>query len=165
MLDIGSFELLVVAVLTILIFGPKELPTVLRTITQFVSKLRGMARDFQRTMDDVAREAELDKLKDEVKDVANGNSMLDPTGTENNMFDRIFDDDEEEDGTPVRKSTSPVPGFDRAPENSGQPATEPTAPDASGEPGDAPTPGQSPEPTVAPAEPAAADAEKKASSA
>lgn len=168
MLDIGSFELLVVAILTILIFGPKELPTVLRTITQFVSKLRGMARDFQRTMDDVARESELDKLKDEVKDAGNVNSMLDPTGTENNMFNRIFDDDEEDDGTPVRKSTSPVPGFDRAPEteDADRPATEPAAPDASGELDEAPTPGQSPEPMVEAADATApTDDEKKASSA
>jgi sec-independent protein translocase protein TatB len=116
MLDLGWSELLVVAVLTVLIFGPKELPTVLRTVTQFVSKMKGMARDFQRTIDDVAREAELDKLKEEVTDAGGMNSMLDPTGTENDMFGKIFDDDEEDDGTPVRKSTSPVPGFDRAPE-------------------------------------------------
>jgi sec-independent protein translocase protein TatB len=167
MLDIGSTELLVVAILTILIFGPKELPTVLRTVTQFVSKLRGMARDFQRTMDDVARETELDKLKDDVKDVANGNSMLDPTGTENNMFDRMFDDEEEDDGTPVRKSTSPVPGFDRAPEteSSDRTATEHPAPEASVQPEEASSPGQSPEPMAGTIETAGTDDEKKASSA
>lgn len=164
MLDLGWTELLVVAVLTVLIFGPKELPTVLRTVTQFVSKMRGMARDFQRTMDDVAREAELDKLKEEVKDGSGMNSMLDPTGTENNMFDRMFDDDEEDDGTPVRKSTSPVPGFDRADDPSGasRPATEPPAPEAPAQPEDAPIPGQSPEAEVTTtAEPT----EKKASNA
>ncbi|WP_417517283.1 Sec-independent protein translocase protein TatB [Minwuia sp.] len=127
MLDLGWTELLVIAVLTVLIFGPKELPTVLRTVTQFVSKMRGMARDFQRTMDDVAREAELDKLKDEMKEATNTNSMLDPTGTENNMFDKLFDDDEEPDGKPARKeSSSPVPGFDSAPDPDGKPA-KPTA--------------------------------------
>jgi len=127
MLDLGWSELLVVALLTVLIFGPKELPTVLRTVTQFISKMKGMARDFQRTVEDVAREAELDKLKDEVKDVANTNEMLDPTGTENNMFDKLFDDDEEDDGTPIqRKSTSPVPGFDSTPEPADQ-AKEPAA--------------------------------------
>ena len=127
MLDLGWSELLVVALLTVLIFGPKELPTVLRTVTQFISKMKGMARDFQRTVEDVAREAELDKLKDEVKDVANTNEMLDPTGTENNMFDKLFDDDEEDDGTPIqRKSTSPVLGFDSTPESADQ-AKEPAA--------------------------------------
>ncbi|WP_416898227.1 MAG: Sec-independent protein translocase protein TatB [Minwuia sp.] len=149
MLDLGWSELLVVAVLTVLIFGPKELPTVLRTVTQFVNKARGMARDFQRTMDDVAREAELDKLKDEVKDATNANSMLDPTGTENNMFDNLFDDDEEVDGTPVnRKSTAPVPGFDSAKDKKPAegPASEPPAPEAQAEPGDAPSPGQAPAP-------------------
>lgn len=116
MLDLGWSELLVVAVLTVLIFGPKELPTVLRTVTQFVSKMRGMARDFQRTIDDVAREAELDKLKEDVMDAGGMNSMMDPTGTENDMFGKIFDDDEENDGKPVRKSTSHVPGFDAVPD-------------------------------------------------
>lgn len=150
MLDLGWSELLVVAVLTVLIFGPKELPTVLRTVTQFVSKLRGMARDFQRTMDDVAREAELDKLKDEVKDATNGNSMLDPTGSENKIFDRIFDDDEEEDGTPVNRpakpqSTSPVPGFDKTPESGtdekAAPSEDPVTADAAAEPANAPDSG------------------------
>lgn len=135
MLDLGWSELLVVAVLTVLIFGPKELPTVLRTVTQFASKLRGMARDFQRTIDDVAREAELDKLKDEVKDATDANSMLDPTGTENKIFDRIFDDDEEDDGTPINRpakpqSTSPVPGFDKATETADTTADQPGEPAA-----------------------------------
>ena len=62
MLDIGWSELLVIGVLALLVVGPKELPRLLRTVGQWAGRARSMARDFQRSMDDVAREADLGDL-------------------------------------------------------------------------------------------------------
>lgn len=75
MLDIGIFEVLVIGSLALIVVGPKELPGLLRTIGQFVAKARGMAREFQRTMDDAAREADLGDVADVVKGKGNLNKL------------------------------------------------------------------------------------------
>lgn len=63
MLDMGWTEILVIGVVALIVVGPKDLPRMLRTLGQYTGKLRGMARDFQRSMDDAAREADLEELK------------------------------------------------------------------------------------------------------
>ena len=63
MFDIGWQELFVLAVLAIIVIGPKDLPRAIRTVTQWIRKARGMARDLQDGLDDVVREAELDDIK------------------------------------------------------------------------------------------------------
>ncbi|EKV31585.1 Twin-arginine translocation protein TatB [Caenispirillum salinarum AK4] len=60
----GWPELGMIVVLAILILGPKELPTAMRTIAKWVKRIRGMAREFQGHLDDVVREAELQEVRD-----------------------------------------------------------------------------------------------------
>lgn len=67
MFDIGWQELFIIAAIAIVVVGPKDLPRVLRTITQIIRKARGMASEFQRGIDDVVREAELDDLRKQVE--------------------------------------------------------------------------------------------------
>lgn len=67
MFDIGWSELVVVAIVAVLVVGPKELPAMLRTIGKTVGNLRRMAGDFQRQFDQALREAELDEVKKEIK--------------------------------------------------------------------------------------------------
>ncbi|KQT82550.1 Sec-independent protein translocase protein TatB [Aurantimonas sp. Leaf443] len=75
MFDIGWSELLVIAVVLIVVVGPKDLPRMLRTFGRTTTQLRSMASDFRRQFDDALREAELDEVRDTVRDVRN----LDPT--------------------------------------------------------------------------------------
>ena len=63
MLDVGWQELFLIAVITIIVVGPKEIPRVLRTVTVWIRKVKDMAREFQSSIDDIAREAELDDIK------------------------------------------------------------------------------------------------------
>ncbi len=63
MFDIGWTELLVIACVTVLVVGPKELPGLLRTLGKTVGNLRKMAGDFQKQFDDAMREAELDEVR------------------------------------------------------------------------------------------------------
>ncbi|MAW87464.1 MAG: twin-arginine translocase subunit TatB [Phyllobacteriaceae bacterium] len=63
MLDIGWPELLVVAIVMIIVVGPKDLPKMLRTFGKTTAKLRSMAGDFRRQFDDALKEAELEELK------------------------------------------------------------------------------------------------------
>jgi len=74
MLDIGWTELLVIGLLALLVVGPKELPGLLRTIGQYVGKAKSVAREFQRSMEDAAREADLGdltQLKDAKRELDN----------------------------------------------------------------------------------------------
>ena len=84
--DIGWVELSIIAMITILVVGPKEIPRVLRTVTQVVRKVRSMASEFQSSIDDLAREAELDDLKKDIEKTASKDlagdleNTIDPTG-------------------------------------------------------------------------------------
>lgn len=74
MFDIGWPELLVVAVVLIVVVGPKDLPGMLRTFGRTTNKLRSMAGDFRRQFDDALKEAELG----DVKDIVDSARKLDP---------------------------------------------------------------------------------------
>lgn len=80
MFDIGWTELLVVAVVMILVVGPKDLPRMLRTFGQTLGKVRRMASDFQSTFNEALREAEqqadIADMKSQVEKAAN----FDPLG-------------------------------------------------------------------------------------
>ena len=86
MFDIGWQELFLIALITIIVVGPKELPGVIRTVTIWIRKVRTMAREFQDGMEDLARETELDDLKREIEESATGDlqehieNTIDPTG-------------------------------------------------------------------------------------
>lgn len=66
MFDIGWSEMMVVAVLVLIIMGPKELPQALRTITAFVRKGKELAGEFRSGVDDLVREANLEGARDAV---------------------------------------------------------------------------------------------------
>lgn len=66
MFDIGWQELFIVAVLALIVVGPKDLPQAIRTITTWIRKARMMARDFQSGVNEMVREAELDDIKDQL---------------------------------------------------------------------------------------------------
>lgn len=80
MFDIGWTELLVVAVVMILVVGPKDLPRMLRTFGQTIGKVRRMAGEFQSTFNEALREAEqqadIADMKKQVEKAAN----FDPLG-------------------------------------------------------------------------------------
>jgi sec-independent protein translocase protein TatB len=69
MFDIGWGELLVIGIVALVAIGPKELPTVMRTVGQWTAKLRRMAAEFQNQFHEAMREAELADLKKQVDDM------------------------------------------------------------------------------------------------
>ena len=71
MFDIGWLELMVIGIVALIVVGPKDLPGMFRTVGQFVGKARGMAREFQRSMEAAADESGL-------KEAANTMKGLDP---------------------------------------------------------------------------------------
>ena len=65
--EIGATELLVIAVVALIVVGPKDLPLLLRKLGQFMARLRGMAAEFRSSFDEMARQSELDELRREVE--------------------------------------------------------------------------------------------------
>src|SRR3954453_5791967 len=85
MFDIGWSELVVIAVAALIAIGPKELPAVLRTVGQYMGKIRRMAAEFQGQFQEAMREAEMADMKkhmDDINDAAKGlTSSFDPLTT------------------------------------------------------------------------------------
>ena len=69
MFDIGWTEMLVIAIVMIVVVGPKDLPRMLRTFGKTTTKLRSMAGDFQRQFNEALKEAELDDVKKSVDEL------------------------------------------------------------------------------------------------
>ena len=85
MLDIGGWEFLVVAFVLIMVVGPKELPRMLRSFTQFSRSMRKMAREFTDGMNQIANDAEVAELKKAMNEAKGGDldklaSAIDPGG-------------------------------------------------------------------------------------
>jgi len=81
MFDIGWSELLVIGVVALIAIGPKELPAVLRTVGQYMGKIRRMASEFQGQFQEAMREAEMADMKkefDEMSEAASGLTNFDP---------------------------------------------------------------------------------------
>jgi sec-independent protein translocase protein TatB len=66
MFEVGWTEMLVIAIVMIVVVGPKDLPSMLRTFGRTAAKLRAMAGDFQKQFNDALKEAELDDVKKSV---------------------------------------------------------------------------------------------------
>jgi sec-independent protein translocase protein TatB len=84
MFDIGWGEFVVIGIVALIAIGPKELPGVLRSLGQWVTKLRRMASEFQGQFQEAMREAEMAELKKEVEEMtaaAGGLSDFDPMAT------------------------------------------------------------------------------------
>ena len=75
--EIGMSELVVIAIVALIVVGPKDLPLLLRRFGQFMAKLRGMANEFRASFDEMARQSELDDLRKEVEAMRRGQFMDD----------------------------------------------------------------------------------------
>jgi sec-independent protein translocase protein TatB len=69
MFDIGWSELLVIAVVAIIVVGPKDLPRLMRGIGHYGGKLRRAAYDFQRQFEDAMRESEVEEVRKAIESV------------------------------------------------------------------------------------------------
>jgi sec-independent protein translocase protein TatB len=63
MFGVDSSELLIVAVVALVVIGPKDLPRVMRIVGQWVGRARGMARHFRSGIDNMIRESELEEME------------------------------------------------------------------------------------------------------
>lgn len=73
--DIGGLEFLVIAVVALIILGPKDLTKMFRKLGQFTGQVRGMAKEFSRAMNDAADEAGVKDLSRDIRNMSNPKKM------------------------------------------------------------------------------------------
>jgi sec-independent protein translocase protein TatB len=91
MFDIGWGELVVIGIVALIAIGPKELPTVLRTLGQYMGKVKRMAAEFQGQFQEAMREAEMADLKKQADELTS--AITDAT-----KFDPLADIDNDSNG-------------------------------------------------------------------
>jgi sec-independent protein translocase protein TatB len=141
MFDIGWGELVVIGIVALIVIGPKELPTVMRTAGQWMGKIRRMASEFQGQFQEALREAELSDLKKQAEDLKT--SVTDATS-----FDPLAGIDN--DGN-VSEPAKPEPAKIEAPAELSAPAQAETQSSPEASPPESPAPVTEKDP--APAEP------------
>ena len=139
MFDISWGELLLIGVVALVFIGPKELPTVLRTLGQWMAKLRRMANEFQNQFHEAMREAEMADLKKQVDDLtttAHSYANFDPVSEVRRELDNTQQQIESAIEKPAEPTTSPAV--------SAAPASEAPASAPSAEPTPLPAPVEQP---------------------
>src|SRR5438270_7467591 len=85
--DLGMSELLLIGVVALVFIGPKDLPKALRVAGFWVRKARTLSREFQSSVEQMIREAELDEMRQELKKATEIDldkefrQTIDPTGS------------------------------------------------------------------------------------
>ncbi|MGH6860915.1 MAG: Sec-independent protein translocase protein TatB, partial [Phyllobacterium sp.] len=110
MFEVGWSELLVIAIVLIVVVGPKDLPKMLRAFGKATTKFRATAGEFRRQFDEALKEAELD----DVRDIINDAKSLDPRNDIRKVFDPVRTIGEEirsnlKDATSAAKDNVAVP--------------------------------------------------------
>ena len=71
MFDLGWTELLLIGIVALIVVGLKELPVLFRKAGQFVGKIKGMAREFSRAMNNAADDVGVSDISSTIRSAAN----------------------------------------------------------------------------------------------
>lgn len=115
MFDIGAAELLVVIIVAVLVIGPKDMPTAMRTAGRWIGKVRRVSSHFRTGIDAMVREAELEDMEKKWK--AQNEAIMKQSAAEV----------EASKGEPVMTGPPPVADADSAAKEAGK-AIEPAPP-------------------------------------
>jgi sec-independent protein translocase protein TatB len=85
--DLGWSEILLIGTVALVFIGPKDLPKVMRVAGYWMRKARTMSREFQSSIDQMIREAELEEVREDLKKATEFDlnkefhNTIDPTGS------------------------------------------------------------------------------------
>lgn len=99
-MDIGMSELLVIGIVALIVIGPRDLPEMFRQLGRMTAKMRNMAREFNRAMEQAANET---GVKDVAKDLK---AMTSPTSLGLNTVKGAMDKFEKWD--PIKNAAKPT---------------------------------------------------------
>lgn len=143
MFDLGWGEILAIAVVAILVVGPKDLPRLMKGIGEWVGKARKMAAHFQSGVDEMIRQAELEDLRKDLNTIRKdlrAPFVMDPRTTTTPPPDNLMVSlGEKIGGEKSAVEPLPLPGLIEGPIAPPAPVAEPE-----------PEPGPSSEPIVPP---------------
>jgi len=117
MFDIGWSEMAMVALIALVIMGPKELPKAMRNFAHFTRKMRRYAQDFRAGVDNIVREAELEEARDTLNKARSLNprkaleDFVDPTGETTEEI-KAFEKSAREDAKAIKQSFKEQAGMD-----------------------------------------------------
>jgi sec-independent protein translocase protein TatB len=78
MFDIFSWQhLSIMLIVALVVVGPKDLPRLMNMAGKWAAKARGMASEFRKSFDEMARETELAELRKEIEDLKKNNPVTD----------------------------------------------------------------------------------------
>ncbi|WP_108484598.1 Sec-independent protein translocase protein TatB [Oceaniglobus ichthyenteri] len=143
MFDIGMTELLVIGVVALIVVGPKDLPGMFRTLGRFTGRMKSMAREFQRAMDNAADEAGVKDVAKDLKSATSSKNLgLDALNNAADKFDNWQPGKAPKTGDAARAAETAKSVTDRADEAAKLGAETAAKPD--------PAPAATPEPDTSP---------------
>ena len=132
MFGIDSPELLVIAIVALVVIGPKELPGLLRTWGRWMAQARGMAAEFRGHVDEMVRQSELDEVKKQLTDASTGVDLqaLDPTKQIRSHIEEGMAEGEKALSDAKASIDNPLAEPESAPQIAAEPAAETAAAEA-----------------------------------
>ncbi len=130
---LGFWEFFVIAIVALIVVGPRDLPRMAKTVGGYVRQARGFAKEFRKSFEEMGREIELDELRKEVEALKRGEPFDDIKNelTELDRDVRAVD----------REVRQPLPDAEKPKAIGPGPATS-DSPPAKEAPADAPAPAQ-----------------------
>jgi sec-independent protein translocase protein TatB len=157
--DIGWSELLLIGVVALIFIGPKDLPRALRVAGYWVGRARTLSREFQSSVDQMIREAELEEMREQLKKATEFDiekefhKTVDPTGE---LAESIKPPNIPDHFDPLPATSEPLPAAASVETPASEPPAALPAPTETAMPAER-TPQPQPEPAAAaehPADPA-----------
>ena len=128
MFGIDSPELLVIAIVALVVIGPKELPGLLRSWGKWMSQMRGMASEFRGHVDEMVRQSELDEVKKQLEGAPGLDlQALDPTKQIKEHIQEGIAEGEKAFNEAKTSFDNPLAEPESAPQIAAEPAAETTA--------------------------------------
>lgn len=103
--QIGFAEMLLIAILALIVVGPKDLPVMMRKAGNFFGKIKAMGQEFKDAFNQIGADDEMAELRREIEE-------LKSMGKLSNLSDEAFEEDmraldrDLKDGTDLTKDTS-----------------------------------------------------------
>ena len=90
---IGFPELIVLAILALVVVGPKDLPKLMRTLGRFIAKMRGLAQEFKDAFNEMSAASEMTELRKEIQELKEMGKLSNLTDDSLREDMRQLDDD------------------------------------------------------------------------
>ena len=102
MMDLSWSHILLVLIVALVVVGPKDLPRLMRIVGRWIGKARGMADQFRKSFDEMARQSELEELRSEIEALRTHRPLVD---IEHKMNQSILPPDPPPSPTPSPAAT------------------------------------------------------------